>query len=191
MSTKAVTFIFLILVADCASAQTLNYPKDFFVSPGIDSPEKQSHSYDPLQLGRLSTTHHNLDLEMFDLINEAAYRHDPAFRHGVGLLGDEIGYIPSLAVAYYKWAFGDKSQLDWLLKMDRMYGDGYDNSTITVFGYMDEWDRTIRALKRRYVYLSKGEGASTGELVDQAILVRKALYGAERFDRAWKQADVR
>ena len=55
-----------------------------------------------------------------------------------------------------------------------------------VFGYMDEWDRTIRRLKEHEAYLSNGEGGAVSELLYRAIEIRKRLYGADRVDKPGK-----
>lgn len=134
---------------------------------------------------------HEIELQMFDTLNEAALRRDKKLRQDLDLYGKSLGYIPSLAAAHYRWVFGDKSQLDWLLAEDRKYGFGSDSLTITVFAYMDEWDKTIRALKQRDAYLSRGEGGATSEILYRAIQIRKRLYGASRFEKAWKAAKTR
>ena len=59
---------------------------------------------------------------MFDLINEAALRHDKTVKRALDLQGRDLGPIPSLAAAHYKWVLGDKSQLDWLLAEDKKRG---------------------------------------------------------------------
>jgi hypothetical protein len=87
--------------------------------------------------------------------------------------------------------FGDRSQLDWLLAEDRKHGLGADSLTILVFAYMDEWDKTIRALKERDAYLRQGEGGATEEILHRAIEIRKRLFGVNRFEKAWKAAKIK
>jgi hypothetical protein len=125
------------------------------------------------------------------VINAAAVRHDPKLKRALDLYGKDLGGVALLAVAHYKWVFGDKKQLDWLLAEDRKNGWGADSLTIMVFAYMDEWDKTIRALKEPDAYLRQGEGGATDEILYRAIEIRKRLYGAERFDKAWKAANIK
>ena len=188
---RSLAAIVLTLLLQSAKAQVRDYPRDIFNTGELVSGTKPFPSYDPLRLSQLHGKRHEIDLQMFDTINEAALRRDKTLRRDLDLYRSSLGYIPSLAAAHYKWAFGDKSQLDWLLAEDRKHGWGSDSLTIFVFAYMDEWDKTIRALKQRDAYLSKGEGGATGAMLSRAIDIRKALYGADRFDRAWKAAKIK
>jgi hypothetical protein len=54
--------------------------------------------------------------------------------------------------------FGDTSQLDWLLAEDARHGFGRDSLIVTVLGYMDEWDRTMRRFKQHEM-VSDGAGS--------------------------------
>ena len=60
-------------------------------------------------------------------------------------------------------------------------GLGRDSLILTVFGYMDEWDKTIRWLKQNEE-ISDGAEA---KIVTGVIEIRKRIYGAERFEKAW------
>jgi len=61
-----------------------------------------------------------------------------------------------------------------------------------VFGYMDEWDKTIKELKERNAYLNHGSGGgAASEVLSEAIEIRKRLYGGARFEKAWKAAGIR
>jgi hypothetical protein len=174
-----------------ANAQILDYPRDIFDTPQPVSGATPFPTYDPYRLNQLYDKRHEVQLQMFDVINEAALRHDKTLKQALDLFGSDLGYVPSLAAAHYKWVFGDKSQLDWLIAEDRKHGFGADSLTILVFAYMDEWDKTIRALKVRDAYLRKGEGGATDEILYRAIEIRKRLYGAERFEKAWKAAKIK
>ena len=114
-------------------------------------------------------------------------RHDPGLKDELKFHEKEFSYVPRLAVAHYKWVFGDKSQLDWLMAEARKGGLGRDSLILTVFGYMDEWDKTIRWLKQNDEYDENNHrhDAAGGEIVSAAIEIRKRLYGAERFQKAW------
>ena len=162
-----------------------------FNTGAISEGTKPSPSYDPLRLSQLYQKRHALDLQMFDVINEAAVRRDPSMKKWLDLYGDSLGYIPSLAAAHYKWVTGDSSQLDWLLAEDKKRGLGTDNPVLIVFGYMNEWDRTIRRLKEHEEFNEKHEGGgAAGATVARAIEIRKRLYGAERFDKAWENVKI-
>jgi len=66
-----------------------------------------------------------------------------------------------------------------------------DSLIITVFGYMDEWDKTIRWMKQNEEFDDKHEGGgAAGEVLSQAIEIRKRIYGAARFEKAWKAAKI-
>jgi len=173
-------------------AQDREYPRDLFNTAQPVSGTTPFPDYNPYRLDQLYGKRHEVELQMFDVINEAAVRHDPKLKHALNLYGTGLGYVPLLAVAHYKWVFGDKKQLDWLLSEDKRRGIGKDSLIITVFGYMDEWDKTIRWLKQNAEYNDRHEGGgASGEVVAQAIEIRKRLYGAERFEKAWKAAKTK
>ncbi len=176
--------------AAIAFSQPRDYPRDIFNTGGTVSDTKPFPAYDPYRLSELYGKRHEVELQMFDTINEAALIRDKKLKYGLNLYGKSLGYIPSLAAAHYRWVLGDQSALDWLIKEDKKDGWGADSLTIMVFAYMDEWDKTIRALKQRDAYLSKGPGGATDEILDRAIHIRKTLYGADRFEKAWKAAKV-
>jgi hypothetical protein len=172
-------------------AQTRDYPRNIFETAQPVTGATPFPDYKPERLGEFYGKRHEVELQMFDLINEAALRRDKSLDYYLKLYGSSLGYIPSLAAAHYKWVFGDKKQLDWLIAEDRKHGWGADSLTMTVFAYMDEWDKTIRALKARDAYLRKGEGGATDEILYRAIEIRKQLYGAERFQKAWDAAKIK
>jgi hypothetical protein len=174
-----------------AVAQERDYPRDLFNTAQPVSGATPFPDYDPYRLDQLYGKRHEVELQMFDVINEAALRHDPKLKRALDLYGKDLGYVPLLAVAHYKWVFGDRSQLDWLLAEDRKHGFGADSLTILVFAYMDEWDKTIRALKERDAYLRQGEGGATEEILHRAIEIRKRLFGVNRFEKAWKAAKIK
>ena len=129
---------------------------------------------------------------MFDAINEAALRRDPDIKSWLDLHDKDLSYVPRLAAAHYRWVFGDKSQLDYLLAEAKKAGLGRDSLIITVFGYMDEWDQTIRWLKQNEVYNDQFEGAGApGEVLSHALAIRKRIYGEKRFKAAWKAAKTK
>jgi hypothetical protein len=175
-----------------AVAQQRDYPRDLFNTGQPVSGTTPFPDYDPNRLDQLYGKRHQIELQMFDVINEAAVRHDPKLKRSIDLYGKDLGYIPLLAVAHYKWVCGDKKQLDWLLAEDKKRGIGRDSLILTVFGYMDEWDKTIRWMKQNEEYNDKHEGGgAAGEVLAQAIEIRKRLYGAERFEKAWKAAKTK
>jgi len=175
-----------------AAAQNRDYPRDLFNTAQPVSGATPFPDYDPYRLDQLYGKRHEVELQMLDVINEAAVRHDPKLKRALDLYSKDLGYVPLLAVAHYKWAFGDKKQLDWLLAEDEKRGIGRDSLIITVFGYMDEWDKTIRWLKQNEEFNNKHEGGgASGEVVAQAIEIRKRLYGADRFEKAWKAAKTK
>lgn len=179
--------LFAMLCVDAARAQEREYPRELFNTGGIVSGTTPFPDYDPYRLNKLYSKRHETELQMFDVINEAALRRDPKIKAAIDLYGDGLGYVPLLAVAHYKWVFGDKSQLDWLLAEDKKRGIGRDSLIITVFGYMDEWDKTIRWMKQNQEFNDKhAGGGASGEVVSQAIEIRKKIYGADRFKKAWK-----
>lgn len=48
---------------------------------------------------------------------------------------------------------------------------------------MDEWDRTIRRFKEH----EKVADGAAGEVLHDAIRIRKQIYGADRFEAAWNR----
>ena len=177
-----VTVLSLSLVG-CASPSGAKYDRSLFNTSGPVTGTEPAKSYDPLQLGTLYNHRHETELKMFDLINEAALRRDKAIKSQLDLYRDSLGYIPSLALRHYRYVFGDASQLDWLLAEDAKHGFGRDSLIVTVFGYIDEWDRTIRRLKQ-HDKVADGAGA---EVLHAAIQTRKRIYGADRFEAAWNR----
>ncbi len=169
------------------SQQRKDYPRDLFNTSSAVSGTTPFPSYDSSRLGELYRKRHEIELQMFDIINEGALRHDPQLRRDIDLYGKDLGHIPLLAVAHYKYVFGDKSQLDWLLAEDKRSGLGRDSLILIVFGYMDEWDKTIRWFKQD----AEGADGAASEVLHEAIEIRKRIYGAERFEKAWKAAKIR
>src|SRR4051812_19362061 len=106
-------------------AQVHDYPRDIFNTAQPVTGATPFPDYTPARLGDLYRRRHELDLQLFDVINEAALRRDKSLDYHLKLYGSSLGYIPSLAVAHYRWALGDKSQLDWLLREDEE--NGLDN----------------------------------------------------------------
>ena len=181
------TLLLLVVLGVSAVAQERDFPRDLFNTAQSVSGATPFPDYDPYRLDQLYSKRHEVQLQMFDIINEAALRRDPKIKQSLNLYGKGLGYIPLLAAAHYKWVFGDKSQLDWLLAEDKKRGIGRDSLIITVFGYMDEWEKTIRWLKQNGEYNERYEGGgASGQTVANAIQTRKRIYGVERFEKAWK-----
>jgi hypothetical protein len=180
--TSAVIGLSLFLLG-CASPSRAKYDRSLFNTSGPVTGTEPAKSYDPFQLGTLYNDRHEIELKMFDLINEAALRRDKRIQSQLDLYGESLGYIPSLARRHFQYAFGDASQLDWLLAEDAKHGLGRDSLIVTVFGYMDEWDRTIRRFKQ-HDKVADGAGA---EVLHAAIQTRKRIYGADRFEAAWNR----
>jgi hypothetical protein len=187
---RAIAALFMtVTFASLAQAQQRDYPRDLFRTA---SETKAFPDYDPYRLNQLYGERHETELQMFNIINEAALRRDPKLKPAIKLYGKDLGYIPLLAVAHYKWAFGDKKQLDWLLAEDKRRGIGRDSLILIVFGYMDEWDKTIRWLKQNEEFNEKHEGGgAAGEVCARAIEIRKGIYGADRFEKAWNAAKTK
>jgi hypothetical protein len=167
----------------CAAPSTAKYDRSLFNTGSPVAGTEPTKAYDPFQLGTFYNHRHETELKMFDLINEAALRRDKRIQSQLDLYRDSLGYIPSLALRHYKYVFGDASQLDWLLAEDAKHGFGGDSLIVTVFGYIDEWDRTIRHFKQ-HDKVADGAGA---EVLHAAIATRKRIYGAERFEAAWNR----
>ena len=138
---RAALAISIALLPRLLVAQIRDYPRDIFNTAQPVTGATPSPDYDPHRLSDLYGKRHEIELQMFDIINEAALRRDKTLQYDLKLYAKSLGYIPSLAAAHYKWVFGDKSQLDWLLAEDRNKGFGHDSLTILVFAYMDEWTR--------------------------------------------------
>jgi hypothetical protein len=173
-------------------AAVVKLDRNLFNTGGVISGTEPFPNYDILELPKLYSKRHEIELQMFDIINEAAVRRDPKMKYWLDLYSDSLGYIPQLAAAHYKWVFGDKSQLDWLLAEDAKNGLGRDSLILTVFGYMDEWDKTIRRLKENEIFNDKHEGGgAAGEVVAAAINIRKQLYGKRHFEKAWKAIKIK
>jgi hypothetical protein len=186
MRTLLVLAAFVISVRS-VMAQEREYSRDLFNTAQPVSGATPFPDYDPYRLDQLHSKRHEVELQMFDIINEAALRRDPKLKRSLDLYGKDLGYVPLLAVAHYKWVFGDESQLDWLLAEDKKRGLGRDSLIITVFGYMDEWDRTIRWMKQNDEFNERhAGGGASGMVVANAIKIRKQIYGAARFEKAWK-----
>jgi hypothetical protein len=183
---RAVLLVCFVLLPDLVLAQIRDYPRDLFDTARPVTGATPFPDYDPNRVGELYRKRHEVELQMFDAINEAALRRDKRFEYDLKLYGNGLGYIPSLAVAHYKYVFGDKSQLDWLLAEDAKHGFGRDSLILTVFGYMDEWDKTIRRF-RQHDRVADGAAA---EVLHDAIETRKRIYGADRFEKAWKAAKI-
>ena len=184
----AATYLFVTVFSYAGEKQL---DRNLFNTGATVSGTEPFPDYDPLRLPKLYDKRHEIELQMFDIINEAAVRHDPSMKRWLDLYGDSLGYIPRLAAAHYYWVFGDKSQLDWLLAEDAKGGLGRDSLILTVFGYMDEWDKTIRRLKENEIFNEKHEGGgAAGEVTAAAIDIRKQLYGKKRFEKTWKSIKI-
>jgi hypothetical protein len=120
-------FLAIVTCMLAAQAQQRDYPRDLFNTAQPVSGTTPFPDYDPYRLDQLYRKRHETELQMFDVINEAALRRDPKLKRAVDLYGKDFGYIPLLAVAHYKYAFGDKSQLDWLLAEDAKGGFARDS----------------------------------------------------------------
>ena len=132
------------------------------------------------QLGRQFHERSNLDRAMFFTLCEAGYRRDPQMAYFVKVYGGALGYLPNLARRYYEYRMGDQAQLAWLLAEFDRRGLGRDSAILFIFAYLDEWEETIIRFKRQQAL---ADGAA-GEVLSEAIALRKRLYGNERFDRA-------
>jgi hypothetical protein len=173
-----------LLLGGCASESPAKYDRALSHTARLITGARRVKSYDPRQLGRLDAQRREIELKMFDLINEAALRRDKRIQSALDYYSASLGgYLPSLAVRHYRYVFGDKSQLDWLLAEDARQGFGNDSLTLIVFGYMDEWDRTIRRFKQH----QKVSDGAAGELLHDAMRIRKQIYGVDRFETAWKR----
>lgn len=172
-----------LLLAGCASQTSIKPDQENPNGSGPIAGTRFPGRYDPHQLGTLYKNRHKTELKMFDLINEAALRRDRSLRPKLDLYRDSLGYIPSLAHRHYRYVFGDTSQLDWLLAEDAKRGLGRDSLIVTIFGYMDEWDKTIRRFKQ-HQEVADGAGA---EVLHAAIQKRKQIYGSDRFEDAWNR----
>ncbi len=142
--------------------------------------------YDTQRFRRLAREQHEIQLEMFSLINEAAVTRDRDMKYYLDGREKTLGYIPMLAVRHYKYAFGDKSQLDWLLAEDAKSTPGSDSLILIVFGYIDEWEETIKRFKKH----DKVADGAGGEVLSEAMEIRKQLYGEARFDEAWERVKI-
>ncbi len=180
----------LFLGAGCSSPSRSHYDRNLFNTGLTVSGTQPYPKYDPALLERLLGLPHNdeVSLKMFDLINEAALLRDKTIKPQLDRYRDSLGYIPSLALRHYHYALGDTSQLDWLLAEDKKSGIGRDSLILTVFGYMDEWDRTVKWFKENSDFNDRHEGGgAAGEVLARAIQIRKQIYGADRFEAAWKR----
>jgi hypothetical protein len=128
--------------------QQHDWPRDLFNTGQPVSGTTPFPDYDPYRLDELFRKRHEIGLQMFDVINEAALRRDRRLKRAIDLYGKDLGYIPLLAVAHYKYVFGDESQLDWLLAEDAKHGFGRDTLILIVYGYTDEWHKTILRFKQ-------------------------------------------
>ena len=115
-------FSLALLILSSALAQVRDYPRDLFNTAQPVSGATPFPNYDRYRLDQLDDKGHEIQLQMFDLINEAALRHDKTVKRALDLQGRDLGPIPSLAAAHYKWVLGDKSQLDLLLAEDKKRG---------------------------------------------------------------------
>ena len=174
--------IIALLAAMCpALAQQHDYPRDLFNTGQTVSGTTPFPAYDPYHVDELYRKQHEIELQIFDVINEGALRRDSKLKRTIDFYGRDLGYIPSLAVAHYKYVFGDKSQLDWLLAEDAKHGFGRDSLILIVFGYMDEWEKTIR----RFEQHDKVADGAAAEVLHNAMKIRKRIYRADRFEKAW------
>jgi hypothetical protein len=170
-----------------ALALSRELPRDLFDTARPVSGATPFPDYDPFRLHQLYDKRHEVQLQMFDVINEAAVRRDKRMKQMLDLFASDLGYIPSLAAAHYKYVFGDTAQLDWLLAEDAKHGLGRDSLILIVLGYIDEWDKSIRRFKEH----EKVADGTAAEILHDAIEIRKRLYGAERFEKAWKTITIK
>jgi len=177
-----IVVIVAMFACSCSAlAQHHDYPRELFNTAQPVSGATPFPNYDPYRVSELFNKRHEIELQMFDVINEAALRRDPKMKGDIELYGKDLGYIPSLAAAHYKYVFGDKSQLDWLLAEDAKHGFGRDSLILIVFGYIDEWSKTIRRFKQH----DKVADGAAAEVLHEAMEIRKRIYGPDRFKKAW------
>ena len=95
MRSLLILFASLICLGT-ASAEQPNYPRDLFNTGQPVSGTTPFPDYDPYRLNELYRKRHEIELQMFDVINEAALRHDPKLKRSIDLYGKSLGYIPLL-----------------------------------------------------------------------------------------------
>ena len=200
MRPFASAFVILCaFLAGCQEPSGKDYDRRLFNAGLLVYSTKPTPSYEPRQFDKLCRTHlyletrmsdapalreehRKVEFRMFDLINEAALRRDKSIGPLLDRYADSLGCIPSLAVRHYRYVFGDASQLNWLIEADTKAGLGRDSLILTVYGYLDEWDKTIVRFKQ---HDQVADGAA-GEVLHEAMAIRKQIYGDARFDAAWK-----
>src|SRR5207237_52797 len=102
---KTLVIISSLIVSCIAFAQPSSYPREIFNTGATVSGTKPFDSYDPYRLMHQYDKRHEIELQMFDTINEAALIRDKKLRYDLDLSGKSLGYIPSLAAAHYRWVF--------------------------------------------------------------------------------------
>ena len=183
----AVVLLASVATLSVIHAQQRDYPRDLFNTGQPVSGTTPFPNFNPYRLDEFFRKRHEVELQMFDVINEAALRRDPKLKRAIDLYGKDLGCIPLLAVAHYKYVFGDKSQLDWLLAEDAKGGFARDSLVMIVFGCMDEWDRTILRFKEH----DKVADGAAAEVLHEGMEIRRRIYGADRFKRAWDAVKIK
>lgn len=88
------------------------------------------------------------------------------------------------AVAFYLYQMGDKSQLNTLARsFDADAERVGDHWTVSIFGYMEDWNTAGRRLVRH----SKSSDGAASELICSALMWRRYLYGEVAFEKYWFQ----
>jgi hypothetical protein len=90
--------IALAVAAGSANAQILDYPRDIFDTSQPVSGATPFPNYDPYRLNQLYDKRHEVQLQMFDVINEAALRHDKTLKQALDLFGSDLGFFGSSAL---------------------------------------------------------------------------------------------
>ena len=95
---------------------------------------------------------------------------------------DALNELPGVkdAIAFYYYRLGDKQQLNILAtNFDKMITG--DDSTVELFGFLDDWDVSGVRLVRHAAHAD----FAGAELLCSAIMWRRYLYGEKNFKDIW------
>ena len=113
------------------------------------------------------------------LVLRAAAEKDGSFRHLLDRQDLRDDHEFGLALSGYDYAInGNDAALDHILAEDRKLPRGGDHTTIQVMGFLDEWDRTLRAIR---THEKHADGA--GGIAVMSFWMQRSVFFPDQYER--------
>jgi len=163
----AVLFIAVIAFGCGSSPQQT----DKWAALGIDY--NPTEKVDPRELHQLAAEPEQNARRLMWLISRAAAEKDDQFQYLLKRPGLRKDEDVDLALANYDYSLNGRQEcLDYILEKDAVTTKGGDTATVLVMSFVDEWDRTIDAIKEHERH---ADGAG-GIAIAAFWMAREALF---------------